>query len=252
MASCSPAPMPQKRIVWDLMKDSKILWGESKRRKGSVAAANFARYSQSSTIQEAISLGARLGDLDYEHRKGSLSFEEGTNIHYSSPSPPSANAVVECVAEAEDGQPAQEVLTTLLDLKEAAGIAFIQVNPKRKKTEAHDRFARYSKATTYREALELGASERDLTFDCKRGYVMPLRKSVQLPLADEPVDQSHPDGDSDAGGKRFVEVGVQVDLPDFKKYLREQLVPKHPDSHMQPGFRTPPRRTQRGLPRSPF
>ena len=104
---------------------------------------NYTRYSQSHTIREAIRLGARQGDLDYDHRKRSLSFEDGTVIHYFSPTPSIANAgaedgaedsAVPAEAEAEDGKLAKEVEgsypPTLLDLKQSTGIVFIQLNPK--------------------------------------------------------------------------------------------------------------------------
>lgn len=72
--------------------------------------------------------------------------------------------------------------TTLADLKRSRGLRFIAVNPKRQKTEAHARFARYSQAKTYEEAVALGARDHDLSFDCKRGYVEPLpQQSAKTP-----------------------------------------------------------------------
>ena len=267
MASCSSVPMEMRRLRWDLMQDGKIIWGESKRREGSLASMNYSRYSQSTTVREAIHLGARQGDLDYEHRKGCLSFEDGTVVHYFSTTPPVTNpetedggdeddvknSAVPLEAEAEDGKPATEVdksnAPTLVDLKKSAGIAFLEINPKRRKTEAHSRFERYSKAKTFAEALELGASERDLTFDCKRGYVRPV--SAENVCAHLPIQDENPGVRADAGDKMCTEVAVQVDLDDFKRYLRGQGKPSRPTLQIPLGFQTPPRRTSRGLRRSP-
>jgi len=52
-------------------------------------------------------------------------------------------------------------------------IEFDLTNPKRAGTGAHERYEKYKKAKTRREAIRLGASQADIKHDLKKGFARP-------------------------------------------------------------------------------
>ena len=60
-------------------------------------------------------------------------------------------------------------------------------NPKRPKTQAHDRWEKYCKATTVKEAFDYGASLRDLDSDFKRKFLAIRHPELPLPARPDVV-----------------------------------------------------------------
>ena len=53
-------------------------------------------------------------------------------------------------------------------------------NPKSKGSASRRRYPRYSRATTLREALELGATTKDIQHDYRRGFIVSLLATLAL------------------------------------------------------------------------
>ena len=54
---------------------------------------------------------------------------------------------------------------------ESCDLTFVPYNPKRQKTKANARWSAYSKSRTVQEAVQAGATMRDLDFDLAKGYL---------------------------------------------------------------------------------
>jgi len=50
-------------------------------------------------------------------------------------------------------------------------VTFVVKNPKREGTSSYDRYQKYKKAKTPREAMQLGANKGDLVYDHKKGHL---------------------------------------------------------------------------------
>jgi len=59
-------------------------------------------------------------------------------------------------------------------LKEDDRIEYSQDNPKKAGSDSYNRYEKYKKAQTVKEALELGAAKGDITHDFKRGFIKRL------------------------------------------------------------------------------
>ena len=57
-----------------------------------------------------------------------------------------------------------------LDAK-SCDLTFVAYNPKRQKTKAHARWSAYAQCKTVQDAVQAGATMRDLDFDFAKGYV---------------------------------------------------------------------------------
>jgi len=111
-----------------------------------------------------------------------------------------------------------------------APIAYLSPNPKRMGGMSRLRYFKYSKASTIREALELGASRGDIVHDYRRGFIrfpkhesdLPATINIDFSLAPEPTrwEETLPEVCSESEKWKEAMVDEIVSMTKFGVYRR--------------------------------
>eukprot|EP00930_Biecheleria_cincta_P027418 TRINITY_DN19267_c0_g1_i2.p1 TRINITY_DN19267_c0_g1~~TRINITY_DN19267_c0_g1_i2.p1 ORF type:complete len:466 (+),score=51.89 TRINITY_DN19267_c0_g1_i2:34-1431(+) len=142
--------------------------------------ARYQRYMHASTMQEALRLGSSVGDIKYDFGKGFLRFPKGGRVEQAE-LPKGARRPPKGTSLGKDNAFAVCLGGTECWVPKTQKLCYVS-NPKSKGSDAYKRYAKYQKAKTLQQAMQLGAAFGDVQHDHKRGYLSFPSGLVAEPL----------------------------------------------------------------------